>query len=60
MLNTRLLTIAVLTLSLVLSCTQQGGEDTDLSWLEASKTKIQDKLLTQYGEDQKEQITRGV
>ena len=60
MFNIRWLTAAVLMLSLVLSCNHQGGQDSDLSWLEASKTKMQDKLLAQYGEDQKERITRSV
>jgi hypothetical protein len=60
MFNMRFLTAAVLMLSLVLSCNHQGGQDSDLSWLEASKTKMRDRLLTQFGEDQKEQIMRGV
>jgi hypothetical protein len=60
MFNMRFFTAAVLMLSLVLSCNHQGGQDSDLSWLEASKTKMQDRLLTQFGEDQKEQIMRGV
>jgi hypothetical protein len=60
MFNKRLLTAGVLMLSLVLSCIPQGEEYTDLSWLEASKTKMQRRLLEQYGEDQRERITRGV
>ncbi len=60
MFNIRWLTSALLMLSLVLSCNCQEEKNTDLSWLEASKTKMQGKLLTQFGEGQKERIMRGV
>ena len=60
MFKMRWLMAAMLILSLVLSCTQQERQDIDLSWLEASKTKMQEMLLAEYGEDQKERVMRGV
>jgi len=60
MFNTKLLTAAVLILFLGLSCTRQTEQVTDLSWLAASKARMQDKLITQFGDDQREHIIRGV
>ncbi|MFC1837969.1 hypothetical protein ACFL1N_00210 [Thermodesulfobacteriota bacterium] len=65
MFKIKLLTVAVLLMvSLTLSCAQQveqdKEQDTGLTWLEASKARMQDKLLKQYGEDQKKRIVQGV
>ncbi len=60
MFNRRLLTVIMLIMVLGVSCTEKEKQDTDVSWLEASKAKMQDKLLTQYGEDQKDRIMQGV
>ena len=61
----RMLTAAVLILFMGVSCTSKVEEkieekNADLSWLEASKIKMQDKLTAKFGEDQKERIIQGV
>ncbi len=62
----KLLTTAILIMSIVLSCSQQVEQkqdtevDTGLQWLEGSKSKMRDKLIEQYGEDHRERITRGL
>ena len=56
MFNKRLLMITTLMMSLGLACSQQDVKDDDLSWLKASKTGIQDKLIKRFGEEQKDRI----
>ena len=58
--STRLITVSVLILFLGLSCARQVDQNKVLSWLEASKTKMQDKLIKRFGDDQKERIKQGV
>lgn len=61
MFNMRSITAALLMLPLALSCSRQVEQDTeDLSWLEASKTRMQDRLITEYGGGQKDRIVRGI
>ena len=58
--STRLITVSVLILFLGLSCARQVDQNKVLSWLEASKTKMQDILIKRFGDDQKERIKQGV
>lgn len=60
MFNRKALTIAMLMIFLGPSCARQEAKDTDLSWLDGSKTKMQDMLVQKHGEDQKDSIVRGI